>query len=209
LRFSEFLQSGKLEILQNVKFPFHFVNPMFRKTLYLSGVIFGMVLASENYTLGASMKTQKIASLQAVELFQIFEEILGRFAALECSFIGHPVEGPAQSLTLECILSLRGPATGKLVLRTVPEVGEMLAKACRYEGAPEEGEGRDAFFELSNLFVGHLLTRVWGSQGEPFRTFVPRNSNPGLWPGAPVTIGCALLLEDRPVEIRLWLEGEG
>lgn len=64
---------------------------------------------------------------------------------------------------------------GWLALRCSPVLAERLAQDST--GSEDPGLAQDAFAELCNLCVSHLVSRLWGDLQSPFRPFVPA---PGL-----------------------------
>lgn len=67
---------------------------------------------------------------------------------------------------------------GWLVLRCSPALAERLAQDST--GSDDPGLAQDAFAELCNLCVSHLVSRLWDNLHTPFRSFVPAF---GLPPG--------------------------
>lgn len=65
---------------------------------------------------------------------------------------------------------------GWLVLRSTPALAARLAGDA--VGDEAEDLGRDAFAELCNLSVSHLVSRLWGDQHGAFKPFVPAEGLP-------------------------------
>jgi hypothetical protein len=133
--------------------------------------------------------------------------VLKSWVYLPSGHIGRPVDGPAR-LSLERSVSLEGDARAFVTIRTVPQLGSLL---CQYATGdpcgPEEGE--DAFYEFVNIFCGHLVTYLWGSEGKVFQTYLPVPTTPADWPNAAPSVACAFITEDLPIEVRLWIKDNG
>ena len=158
----------------------------------------------------ASVKTDhsgpsKTTPITGGELFQVFQEVVEKWAFLPCAEIGPLVDGPAH-LPLERMVSFSGSVEGLLVVRAPHRFGQCLWE--NISGAESTGETLahgDAFNEFVNLFFGHLsasLRRLAPGQLDPY---LPQPSSPALWPQRRPQASLAALVEDMPVEVRLWL----
>jgi hypothetical protein len=143
-------------------------------------------------------------SIQDQELFEIFRGVLEKWAFLPCDTMGSTVEGPAE-LPLERMVGFAGPLEGFLVVRAPERFGQYL-----WENVSGESEGTDsiphgdAFSEFVNLYFGHLLSRFHRFAQGTFDPYLPQPSDPTLWPKRQPQASLALLVEDMPVEVRLW-----
>lgn len=140
------------------------------------------------------------------ELFEVFQTVLEKWAFLPCDFMGLPVEGPAH-LPLERMVGFTGPLDGFLVVRAPEGFGQYLWENVSGEDkALQDIPHADAFSEFVNLYFGHLLTVLRNCTGGSFDPYLPQLSNPALWPEGQPDAALALLVENMPVEVRLWLE---
>lgn len=139
------------------------------------------------------------------ELFECFSKVMGSFAYLSCQPAGVPGI-VLQALPLEMTVGLKAPGhTGTLVVRTTEKLPPYVLEAASGE-VEEDSNPEDAFKEMVNLFCGHLLTDCFQPRGIEFGFFLPRISTPTDWPLRPADSACALLVENHPVEIRLWVD---
>ncbi len=114
------------------------------------------------------------------------------------------MEGPAH-LPLERMVGFSGPVEGFLVVRAPERFGQYLWENVAGEDkAPNSIPHGDAFSEFVNLYFGHLLTNLREFVQGTFDPYLPQASNPSLWPKCPPEAALALLVEDMPVEVRLW-----
>jgi hypothetical protein len=139
-------------------------------------------------------------------IMEAMKNVLHSWAYLPSGSIGAPVEGPAP-LAVERSVRLSGRALAYLNLRTTPELSKMLsqyAKGEENQGADDE----DAFHEFVNIYCGHLMTYLWGKEGAQFDSYLPIPTTPSDWPSSMPAAACAFLVENIPVEVRLWIKGD-
>jgi hypothetical protein len=140
------------------------------------------------------------------DLFGVFQEVLEKWAFSSCDSMGTTAEGPV-NLPLERMVGFTGPWEGFLVVRAPEGFGRMLWENVAGEGAaPNSIAQVDAFSEFVNLYFGHLLTLFRQRTEGTFDPYLPQASNPSLWPGRRPDAALAILVDDMPVEVRLWLE---
>jgi hypothetical protein len=144
------------------------------------------------------------AEVKAVQ--EAMKYVLHSWAYLPSGSIGAPVEGPAR-MDLERSVRLSGRALAYVNLRTNRELSGLLAQFAKGEVDPAS-DGEDAFHEFVNIYCGHLMTYLWGRGGAQFESFLPVPTTPTDWPKHPPTASCVFLVEDVPVEVRLWIKGE-
>lgn len=137
-------------------------------------------------------------------VMEAMKHVLQTWAFLPSTEIGHPVEGPAP-LALERSVRLSGPALCFLSLRTEPELSSLLSEYAQGE-APNPEDHEDAFHEFVNIYCGHLMTFLWGKAGQAFDPFIPIPTTPSDWPETEPTASCAFIVENLPVEVRLWIK---
>lgn len=98
-------------------------------------------------------------------------------------------------------LAVRGALPGGrgwLVLRSTPALATRLADDAM--GADADELARDAFAELCNLCVSHLVSLLWGDEHAAFKAFVPVE-------GLPDGVECSRTLVDvegEPLEASFW-----
>ena len=133
---------------------------------------------------------------------EVVDRVLSDWAYLGSQPAGIPAPGPAD-LPLEYAVRLSGPAQFLLVMRSTEALGSAVAVAST--GDPgAEGLGPDAFRELVNLVAGHLLTDCLDGGTELYQSFLPQHSAPSDWPSGDPMGQALLLVENQPLEIRLW-----
>ena len=138
---------------------------------------------------------------------EVVDRVLSDWAYLSTQPAGTPAPGPAD-LPLEYSVRLSGPAHYLLVMRSTEALGSAVAVAST--GDPgAEGLGPDAFRELVNLVAGHLLTECLDGGSELYQSFLPRASVPADWPSSDPMGQALLLVENQPLEIRLWADQSG
>ncbi len=147
-----------------------------------------------------------LPAIKSRDLFEVFQAVLEKWAFLPCDYIGNAVEGPA-SLPLERMVGFSGPMEGCLVVRSSARFGKHLwENVSGNDLSPDDTPHGDAFSEFVNLYFGHLLTLFRQSVEGTFDPFLPQSSIPSLWPDRQPDAALALLVENIPVEVRLWLD---
>ena len=149
---------------------------------------------------GEFPKSELNGILQGVAV--VFES----WAHLSSRYIGLPVEGPAP-LSLEFSVKFSGHSSGFLNVRTTKEMAQILFKSVKGKSAsllPEE----EVFKEFVAIFSGRLMAYLWGNNWGLFKSDAPVFSTPQDWPQKQPTASCAFLVENWPVEVRLWIETE-
>jgi hypothetical protein len=137
------------------------------------------------------------------ELAELIDKVLSDWAFLSAVPAGKPAQGPAD-LGLEFSVALVGPVDGFLVLRCGADLAADVAQAST--GDPgARSEGPDAFKELCNLVASHLMTTFLAGGHLDFLPFVPKLSQPGEWPAQPADAESVMLVENHPLEARLWV----
>lgn len=151
------------------------------------------------------MSQTTFTSLQSQELFEVFRTVLEKWAFMPSDAIGTAVEGPA-NLPLERMVGFSGPLEGFLVVRAPERFGKFLwENVSGEENSTSTIPHGDAFTEFVNLYFGHLLTSMTEFRMGNFDPYLPQSSHPALWPKEKPQSAVALLVEDMPIEIRLWI----
>jgi hypothetical protein len=152
------------------------------------------------------MEHQGFPQSELNAVMEAMKHVLQSWAFLPSSHIGIPAEGPAP-LPMERSVRLSGPALCFLNIRTVPELSPLLSSYAQGEEQnPEAGE--DAFHEFVNIYCGHLMTYLWGRDGKAFDSYIPVPTTPTEWPKTQPSAACAFIVENTPVEVRLWIKNE-
>ncbi len=154
----------------------------------------------------APLEHQDFPKAEQNAVQEAMRHVLHSWAYLPSGPIGAPVEGPAP-LKLERSVSLSGRALAYLNIRTSPELAKLLSESARGEERHEEND-EDAFYEFVNIYCGHLMTYLWGKEGAKFDSFLPVPTTPVDWPKPTPSASCAFLVENIPVEVRLWIKGD-
>jgi hypothetical protein len=141
------------------------------------------------------------AEMNAV--LEAMRHVLHTWAYLPSFPIGMPVEGPA-NLPLERSVRLSGRALAYVNIRTSPELSLLLSQYA--QGETDTKACEDAFYEFVNIFCGHLMTYLWGTEGVSFEPYLPIPTTPADWPQAEPTSSCAFIVENIPIEVRLWIK---
>lgn len=155
---------------------------------------------------GVSAAPPAVPAITNQDLYEVFQSVLEKWAFLSCDFMGGTVEGPAQ-LPLERLVGFSGPLEGYLVVRSSENFGKHLwENVSGDESALDAAPHGDAFSEFVNLYFGHILTVLRRHVEGTFDPYLPQSSIPSLWPGRKPDAAIALLVENIPVEVRLWID---
>ncbi len=136
-------------------------------------------------------------------LFRVMERVGKNWSNFVVRSLGDPVDGIAP-LPLERLVQWNSPERVTVVIRTASDFGDFFAQVV-LEGESNGISGDDAFNELVNIYCGHLITALRNLYGPFPGPFLPESSIPAKWPPREPDAACALLVEDTPLEIRLWL----
>jgi len=135
------------------------------------------------------------------------DSVLQSWANLSSHYIGMPAEGPA-NLPLEVSVRFSFPHPIFLNVRTTSELARVLVNSIRCQAVysiPEE----EIFKEFVNLLSDRLMVYLWGNNRRPFRRDEQFHSTSRNWPLGEPTAGCAFIVENFPIEVRLWTEIKG
>ena len=136
-------------------------------------------------------------------VLEAMRHVLRYWAYLPYCDVGLPVDGPAK-MPLERSVRLSGRSLACLTIRTQPELAELLAHYSQGE-SKNPGDAEDAFQEFVNIYAGHLMTYLWGDSGKSFDPYLPVPTTPNDWPKPTAAASCAFIVENIPVEVRLWI----
>jgi hypothetical protein len=132
--------------------------------------------------------------------------VLESWANLSSRYIGVPVEGPAP-LPLEFSVKFSGQASGYLNVRTSDEMAKVLHRSIQSKNGSFITE-EAIFKEFVAVFSGRLMAYLWGNNWGLFKSDAPVFSTPENWPASAPSACCAFIVENWPVEIRLWIESD-
>jgi hypothetical protein len=94
-----------------------------------------------------------------------------------------------------------------LNVRTTDEMALVLVRAiqCRaVESIPE----KEVYKEFVHLLSDRLMVYLWGSKNRPFKRDGQFLSTPQKWPRHEPTASAAFIVENLPIEVRLWTESK-
>jgi len=135
------------------------------------------------------------------------EAVLQSWAHLSSRYIGMPAEGPA-TLPLEFSVRFSAPFSLFLNIRTTNEMAQVIIHSIRGQILfPISDE--EAFKEFANLLSDRLMGYLWGNNRRPFKPDEQFLSVPQNWPIGEPTACAAFIVENSPIEVRLWTEFEG
>jgi hypothetical protein len=137
---------------------------------------------------------------QPKEMHQLLVELLKSWASCRCESLGSPGETPL-GLSLEIMIRFNGPFGGCLVVRGSEGLTEVIAAG--HPPLPPFSGGH--FVELARLYFERLAGEYWKSIQARLKVDTPQVSDPNLWPGAKPQSALAVLVEDKIIEVRLWL----
>lgn len=133
------------------------------------------------------------------QLHEIVEKLTREAGGVSTRLMGLPVEGPAR-LALEAGVPISGEQEGMLVLRASKGLGDLLAS---WAG---EGAGEEAFLPFCSLVCDHLLSSLWKPGMAVFHEGEARPLGTVDWPAGEPDSACAILIQNEPLEVRLWLK---
>jgi hypothetical protein len=135
------------------------------------------------------------------------ESVLQSWANLSSHYIGMPAEGPAP-LPLELSIRFSAPFFIFLNIRTTSDMTQVIIRSIRGQSIfPISDE--EVFKEFSNFLSDRLMGYLWGNNRRPFKPDQQFFSTPQNWPIGEPAACAAFIVENLPIEIRLWTEFEG
>jgi hypothetical protein len=153
-----------------------------------------------------SMEREDFPQAEVNAIMEAMRYVFHSWAYLPSDPVSSPGEAIAP-LALERSVRLSGPAPVFLNVRTVPELSDLLAQCAEGE-TKSSADREDAFQEFVNIFCGHLMTYLWGKDGAVFDPYLPVPTSPSDWPKSKPSARCAFIVENMPIEVRLWLQAE-
>lgn len=153
-------------------------------------------------TLGPKPRT--FPPLPLLDLSHLFEKVVRIWGLSTVHHLGK-IQDQQTYLPLERMVTLTGAVKGFLVVRSTREFALWLRS--RRENTvlgryPEE----EIFEELVSLFTLYLVHSFWKPHLFSLGPVVPFPSIPSDWPNEPARFSATLMVEEFPLEIRLWLE---
>ncbi len=135
------------------------------------------------------------------------ESVLQSWAHLSSRYIGMPAEGPA-TLPLEVSIKFSAPFFVLLNIRTTSEMAQIIIRSIRGQiHFPLSDE--EVFKEFANLLSDRLMGYLWGNNRRPFKPDEQFLSSPRNWPVGEPTACAAFIVENSPIEVRLWTGFDG
>jgi hypothetical protein len=142
-------------------------------------------------------------SPSSLDLSRHFEKFVDYWAAAKYEYLG-PIQGGLSDLPVEVSVRWKGTIGGRIVIRCRPEFLNWLQESRDDKPAHMRTEN-EIFHEMSSLYSVYLIFCFWMSDFSEMGMIQPRSSTPADWPSAEPTATCGLLVQDNPVEIRLWV----
>ena len=122
----------------------------------------------------------------------------------EVEYLG-PTGANTIDMPVEVSVRWKGSVSGTLVIRCYREFLNWLMESRDYKPLNLCTE-KEIFHEMSTLYCVYLIQYFWISELFELGLVLPRPSTPQNWPVRDPDSTCSLLVEQNPVEIRLWLE---
>lgn len=143
-----------------------------------------------------------VSSLPYIDLYRLLGRILRTWGAEQVQEQDFDPQ-LVLDLPLERAVTLTGTLQGILVVRCEPEFAAWL-RALRQSSALGRYPEEEVFEELVSLFCLYLFHDLWNPDSFEIGPVHPVPSSPESWPmGAPQN-ACALNVEGRRLELRLW-----
>ena len=143
-------------------------------------------------------------SIRLLDLGHPIEKVLLSWGAARIKRLPH-FPSKTSYAPLERMALLTGRLNGTLVIRTTLEFAEWL-RNLRADTSLGRYSEIEIFEELVSLYCLYLFHDFWVPQDFQIGPIRPFRSVPSDWPsGAPHAV-CDYLVEDFPVEIRLWMK---
>ncbi|HXL72047.1 MAG TPA: hypothetical protein VN963_00340 [bacterium] len=148
--------------------------------------------------------SDRIPEGELTGILKSVDSVLQSWANLSSQHIGMPAEGPAP-LPLEFSIRFSFPSSVFLNVRTTGEMAQVMIRSIRGQAVfPISDE--EVFREFVNLLSDRLMAYLWGNHRRPFKSNEQFFSAPRNWPlGEPTACG-AFIVENFPIEVRLWAE---
>jgi hypothetical protein len=136
-------------------------------------------------------------------LCHLFERIIRSWGADHIQSLGEMTSGPGE-LPIERLVRLSGTLNGTLIVRTSPGFLAWLQnqRSGTFLGRYPADE---IFEELISLFCLYLFHDFWNPATFHIGPIQPVRPTPPDRPPTRPHAACTLLVEDHPVEIRLWM----
>jgi hypothetical protein len=134
--------------------------------------------------------------------FEKFVKYWAGRAAVE--YLG-PTSGDTVDMPVEVSVRWKGSVGGTLVIRCYRDFLKWLMESRDYKPLNLFTE-KEIFHEMSTLYCVYLIQYFWLSEIFEMGLVLPRFSTPQDWPLREPDATCGLLVEQNPVEIRLWMD---
>lgn len=140
----------------------------------------------------------------SMDLAKHFHHFVKYWAGKDVDYLGEAAEGPVE-MPVELAVRWNGSVKGHLVVRCFPEFMKWLSESRDYKPL-HLCTGNEIFSEMATLYCIYLIQQFWLSEDFQMGPILPRPSTPAHWPAREPHATCSLLVENNPVEIRLWMD---
>lgn len=140
----------------------------------------------------------------SLDLATCFHKFVKYWAGADVDYLGYAAEGPLE-MPVEVTIRWKGSVSGTLVIRCYQGFLDWLKDSRDYKPLYLCTE-KEIFNEMNTLYCIHLIQSFWLTEIYQLGPIVPRPSTPESWPVREPDATCGLLVEQNPVEIRLWVE---
>jgi|SRR5579872_4356418 len=141
----------------------------------------------------------------SMDLAMHFEKFVKYWAGkAEVDYLGPAAEGP-MDMPVEVSVRWKGSVSGTLVIRCYHEFLDWLMESRDYKPL-NLCTVKEIFHEMSTLYCVYLIQYFWLSEIFEMGLVLPRLSTPKDWPVPEPDATSSLLVDQNPVEIRLWID---
>jgi hypothetical protein len=137
-------------------------------------------------------------------LANYFQKLIRYWAKTNVRFLGDIGED-VLPMPVELCVRWAGNASGMLVIRCYDDFVKWLKKGKGYKPANLSSE-KEILNEMVAQYGVYLIHNFWKSELLKIGPILTRPCRPEEWPARPATAAFSVLVEDHPVEIRLWLD---
>ena len=140
----------------------------------------------------------------SMDLAKHFDRFVKYWAGANMEYLGqvsdHTIEMP-----VELMVRWKGSVSGTLVIRCFPDFIEWLTESRDYRPL-NLCTGKEIFREMTTLYGIYLIQQFWLTENFELGPILPRSSTQAQWPAREPHATCSLLVDNNPVEIRLWMD---
>jgi hypothetical protein len=132
-----------------------------------------------------------------------FEKFVKYWADPEFQYRG-PIQDDLPGMSSEVSIRWKGEVGGRIVIRCHPKFLRWLEESRDTKPSHMQTE-TEIFREMSSLYAVYLIYCFWMSDFSEMGMIQPNPSTPADWPVRKPSATCSLLVQNNPVEIRLWV----